>query len=175
MNHRRDRHAPRDLPRKEQDEFDRSPEVQELNKSIAEASAKMGNKPDKNSAQFKERQKLYTKKGTLLRSARESFREEWFSASFDKEALRQLQQEEDDETLTEQTSTFPLIRHLMPERDRIANTLFVTKDLQSKEGQAVLQDVYSLCNDDNQVAYRPNEQPVDGVCPCSNCSTVITE
>jgi hypothetical protein len=64
-----------------------------------------------------------------------------------------LQQEEDDETLTEQASTFPLIRHLMPERDRIANTLFVTKDLQSKEGQAVLRDVYGLCNDDNQVAY----------------------
>ncbi|KFZ20283.1 hypothetical protein V502_03243, partial [Pseudogymnoascus sp. VKM F-4520 (FW-2644)] len=57
MNHRRDRHAPRDLPRKEQDEFDQSPEVQELKKSIAEATAKMGDKPDKNSAQFKERQK----------------------------------------------------------------------------------------------------------------------
>ncbi|KFX86389.1 hypothetical protein O988_09608 [Pseudogymnoascus sp. VKM F-3808] len=40
--------------------------------------------------------------------------------------------------------------------------LFVTKGLQSKEGQTVLQDVYSLCNDDNQVAYRPDEQPVDG-------------
>ena len=176
MNHRRDRHAPRGLPRKEQDEFDRRPEVQELIKSITEATAKLGDKPDKNSAQFKERQKLYTKKSTLLRSARESFREEWFSASFDKEALRQLQEEDDDdETLTELTSTFPLIRHLMPERDRIANTLFVTKDLQSKEGQAVLRDIYSLCNDDNQVAYRPDEQPVDGVCPCNNCSTVMAE
>ncbi len=123
MNHRRDRHVPRGLPCKEQDEFDQSPEVQELNKSIAEATFKMGDKPDKNSAQFKERQKLYTKKGTLLRSARESFREKWFSTSFDKEALRQLQQEENDETLTEQTSTFPLIRHLMPERDRIAKCI----------------------------------------------------
>ena len=173
MNHRRDKHAPRDLLRKEQDEFDQSPEVQELIKSIAEATAKIGDKPDKNSAQFKERQKLYTKKGMLLRSAKESFREEWFSASFDKEALQQLQQEEDNET--EQTSTFPLIRHLMPERNCIANTLFVTKGLQSKEGQAVLQDVYSLCNDNNQVAYQLDEQPVNRVCPCSNCSTVITE
>ncbi|KFY31520.1 hypothetical protein V493_01034 [Pseudogymnoascus sp. VKM F-4281 (FW-2241)] len=46
MNHQRDRHAPRGLPCKEQDEFDRSPEVQELNKSIAEATAKMGDKPE---------------------------------------------------------------------------------------------------------------------------------
>lgn len=87
MNHRRNRHAPRNLLYKEQDEFDRSPEVQELNRSIAEAIAKIGNKPDKNSTQFKERQKLYTKKGTLLRSAWESYREKWFSSSFDKEAL----------------------------------------------------------------------------------------
>ncbi|KFZ00912.1 hypothetical protein V500_00933 [Pseudogymnoascus sp. VKM F-4518 (FW-2643)] len=87
----------------------------------------------------------------------------------------QLQQEEDDETLTKPTSTFPLIRHLMPERDRIANTLFVTKGPQSKEGRAVLRDVYSLCNNDDQVAYRPDEQPVNGVCPCNNCSTVMTE
>jgi hypothetical protein len=86
-----------------------------------------------------------------------------------------LQQEEDDEILTEQTSTFPLIRHLIPERNRIGNTLFVTKDLQSKEAQAVLQDIYSLCIDDNQVAYRPDELPVDGICPSSNCSTVMTK
>lgn len=114
---------------------------------MAEAIAKMGNKPNKNSAQFKEQQKLYTKKGMLLCLAKESFREEQFSASFNKEALQQLQQEEDDKT--KQTSTFPLIRHLILERNCIANTLFVTKGLQSKEGQAVLQDVYSLYNDDN--------------------------
>lgn len=35
------------------------------------------------------------------------------------------------------TATFPLIRYLMPERDRIENALFVTIDLQSKEGHAV--------------------------------------
>lgn len=32
------------------------------------------------------------------------------------------------------TATLPLIRYLMPERDRIENALFVTIDLQSKEG-----------------------------------------
>lgn len=86
-----------------------------------------------------------------------------------------MQQEEDDEILTEQTSTFPLIRHLMPERDHIANTLFVTKDLYIKEGQAVLRDIYSSYIDDNQVAYRPDELPIDGICPSSNCSTVMTK
>ncbi|KFY67373.1 hypothetical protein V496_01564, partial [Pseudogymnoascus sp. VKM F-4515 (FW-2607)] len=99
----------------------------------------------------------------LLRSARASHREKWFSGSFDEEAQRQLQQEgEDDETLLTPASKFPLIRHLMPERNRIANALLVTKDLQSKEGQAVLQDLCSLCIDDNRVAYRPDERPVDG-------------
>jgi hypothetical protein len=61
-----------------------------------------------------------------------------------------LQQEgEDDETLPKPPSNFPLICYLMLERNRIANALLVTKDLQSKEGQAVLQDLCSLCIDDN--------------------------
>ena len=46
--------------------------------------------------------------------------------------------------------TFPLISHLMPERNRIANALLVAKDLQSNEGQAVLRDLYSLCNDETE-------------------------
>lgn len=177
IGHRRDENAPKGLTCKEKDEFRRRPEVQELNMRINEAKAKMPPNPDKGSAQFKERQKLYTEKSNLLRSARASHREKWFSGSFDEEAQRQLQEEgeHDDETLPEPTSTFPLIRHLMPERNRIADALLVTKDLQSKEGQAVLRDVYSLCNDDNRVAYRPDERPVDGVCPCNNCLTVIAE
>ncbi|KFZ24143.1 hypothetical protein V502_01378 [Pseudogymnoascus sp. VKM F-4520 (FW-2644)] len=78
----------------------RRPEVQELNVRIKEATAKMPPNPDKGSAQLKERQQLYTEKHTLLRLARESYREKWFSGSFDEEAQRQLQQEgEDDETL----------------------------------------------------------------------------
>lgn len=176
IGHRRDQNAPRDLTCKEKDEFHRQPEVQELNKRIKEATAKIPPNPDKGSAQFKERQKLYTEKSNLLRSARASHREKWFSGSFDEEAQRQLHQEgEDDETLPKPASKFPLIRHLMPERNRIANALLVTKDLQSKEGQAVLQDLCSLCIDDNRVAYRPDERPVDGVCPCNNCPTVIAE
>ena len=174
IGHRRDENAPGDLTRKEKDELHRSAEVQELNMRIKEATAKMPPNPDKGSAQFKERQKLYTEKSMLYRSARASRREKWFSGSFDEEAQRQLEQE-DDETLPKPRGRFPLIRHLMPERDRIANTLFVTKGLQSKAGQAVLQDVYSLCNDDNRVAYRPNERPVDGACPSNNCLKVIAE
>ncbi|KFY08696.1 hypothetical protein V492_05999 [Pseudogymnoascus sp. VKM F-4246] len=134
IGHQRDQNAPRDLTCKEKDEFYRQPEVQELNKRIKEATAKIPPNPDKGLAQFKERQKLYTeKKG------------------------------EDDETLPKPASKFPLIRHLMPERNRIANALLVTKDLQSEEGQAVLQDLCSLCIDDNRVAYRPDKRPVDGV------------
>ncbi|KFY77759.1 hypothetical protein V499_02929 [Pseudogymnoascus sp. VKM F-103] len=117
-----------------------------------------------------------TKTGSsmLYRSARASNREKWFSSSFDEEAQRQLEQE-DDETLPKLRGTFPLTHHLMLERDRIANTLFVAKGLQSKAGQAVLQDVYSLCSNDNQVAYRPNEWPVNGACPSNNYPKVIAD
>ncbi|KFX86589.1 hypothetical protein V490_09019, partial [Pseudogymnoascus sp. VKM F-3557] len=62
IGHRRDENAPKDLTCKEKDEFRRRPEVQELIMRIKEATAKMPPNPDKGSAQFKERQKLYTEK-----------------------------------------------------------------------------------------------------------------
>jgi len=68
-----------------------------------------------------------------------------------------------------------MIRHLMPARDRIANAMLLTQELRSEEGQATLRDIYSLCIDDNRVAYRPDERPIDGVCPCKGCLKVMIE
>jgi hypothetical protein len=178
MDHRRDKNAPRDFLHKERLEFDQSPEIRILNMRIGELTTTIAGEPAKHPALFKERQRLYDEKRVLRRSTLKTHREKWFSASYGVEALRQLQLgEEDDEILArpQPTSTFPLIRNLIPERNRMANSILVAKDLRSEEGQAALRDIYSLCIDDNRVAYRPDERPMNGVCPCNGCSTVMTE
>jgi hypothetical protein len=59
----------------------------------------------------------------------------------------------------------------MPARDRIANAILA----ETNEGQAALQDIYSLCVNDSRVAYQPNEHPVGGICPREGCFTAMIE
>lgn len=95
MDHRRNSNAPKDLPAKEKAEFLQRPDIRHLNMLIAQAMREINNKPAEHTARFQERQKLYTKKSNLLKSAKKLFRENWFSTSYNKEALRQVQLQED--------------------------------------------------------------------------------
>lgn len=91
IDHQRNSNAPKDLLVKEKAEFLQRPDVRHLNMLIAQATRDIDNKPAKHPARFKEQQKLYTKKGNLLKSAKKLFRENWFSISYNEEALRQVQ------------------------------------------------------------------------------------
>ena len=126
MDHRRDKNAPRQLLGKEKSEFDQSPEIRKLDMRIEEATRDIAGSPTEHPAQFKERQKLYNEKRALLRLAETAYRKKWFSASYDSEALRQLQPDDENEKSLappQPTNAFHMIRHLMPARDRIANVL----------------------------------------------------
>jgi hypothetical protein len=175
MDHRRNSNAPNDLPAKEKAEFFLRPDVQHLEMLAAQATRDIDRKPAEHPARFKEQQKLYGEKRRLLRLARKSFRENWFSTSYDEEALRQVQPLEDEDKIIpakpQQIGIFQLTRRFMPARDRIANAILAEPD----QSQAALQDIYSLCIDDNWVAYRPNEHPVGGMCPRDGCFTAIIE
>lgn len=174
MDHRRDSNAPSNLPAKEKAEFLQRPDVQHLDMLIEQATTDIDKKPAEHPARFKERQKLYSMKGNLLRSAEKSYREEWFSTSYDEEALRQVQLEDEDKIIPaklRQRGIFQLTRRFMPARDRIANAILAETD----QSQAALQDIYSLCVDDNREAYRPNEHPVGGMCPREGCFTAMIE
>ncbi|KFY46626.1 hypothetical protein V494_00396 [Pseudogymnoascus sp. VKM F-4513 (FW-928)] len=141
---------------------------------IAQATRDINNKPAEHPARFKGRQKLYSKKGNLLKSAKKLFREKWFSTSYDEEALRQVQPGEDEDKilpakLRQIGHIFQLTRRFMPARDCIANAILA----ETNQCQAALQDIYSLCVEDGRVAYRPNEHPAGGMCPCEGCYTAI--
>jgi hypothetical protein len=65
---------------------------------------------------------------------------------------------------------FSRVRRLMPERDRLAYTLFVPATLRSTVGQAVLRDLTALCAQESRVAYHPSMQPKMGRCPIPSCA-----
>ncbi|KAI9746641.1 MAG: hypothetical protein M1818_000355 [Claussenomyces sp. TS43310] len=166
MDHRRDGNAPKALPAKEKAEFFQRPDVQQLNMLIAQATRDIDRL---------ESVRNYTVRSEASKDRLQSYREEWFSTSYDEEALRQVQPLEDEDKIIpaelQRIGIFQLARRFMPARDRSANAILAETD----QSQAALQDIYSLCVDDDRVAYRPNEHPVGEICPREGCSKAMIE
>lgn len=59
---------------------------------------------------------------------------------------------------------FDRIRHMMPERDRLARTLFLREPLRSSHGISAMQDLIALRTNDSRVAYQEALRPKDGHC-----------
>ncbi|KAF8862713.1 hypothetical protein BDZ45DRAFT_585016 [Acephala macrosclerotiorum] len=70
-------------------------------------------------------------------------------------------------------SFFNRVRHMMPERDRLARTLSLPFPLRSPEGRAALEDLIALYRGDSRVAYQPVLRPVLGCCPVPSCEQGI--
>jgi len=70
-------------------------------------------------------------------------------------------------------SFFNRVRHMMPERDRLARTLLLPFPLRSSEGRAALEDLIALYRNDSRVAYQPVLRPVLGCCPVPRCEQKI--
>ena len=68
---------------------------------------------------------------------------------------------------------FTRVRRLIPERDRLATSLFLPITLRSAEGRAAVQDLVALCAQDRQVAYHPSLRPHTDRCPLPTCATEL--
>jgi hypothetical protein len=66
-------------------------------------------------------------------------------------------------------SFFNRTRHLMPERKRLASSLFLPVTLRSPEGRCALSDLISLCVQDSRVVYQTSLQPKMGNCMVEEC------
>ena len=70
-------------------------------------------------------------------------------------------------------SKFSILREFMPERNRLADSLFAKVTIRSPTGRQILQDLIHMaeCNDYSAKAfYRAGEEPVDGRCPFNGCN-----
>ncbi|KAK7398162.1 hypothetical protein QQX98_012469 [Neonectria punicea] len=65
-------------------------------------------------------------------------------------------------------SIFNRVRFLMPERDRLAVSLFETDTLRSPTGLRALRDMIALCEADTEVEFRPGLEP--NLCQCADAT-----
>ena len=65
-------------------------------------------------------------------------------------------------------SLFSRARALMPERDRLADSMFVIATIRSAVGRAVLRDLITLYQQNAEVEYRPGLEPSRCFCPMTN-------
>lgn len=68
-----------------------------------------------------------------------------------------------------------VVRHMVPERDRLANTLPLAASLRSADGISALRDLVALRTNDSTVAYQEVLRPVGSSCPVPTCSEEIKE
>lgn len=123
------------LPAKQQYDFDTSPEIMRINRQILT----LRGTADKKSQG--ERKKLYAEKRKLIAKR-----------------LRKWQKNQPvkhDDSPGYHRAIFDRVRFLMPERDRLAQNLFLIDRLRSPAGLAVLRDMLALYQKRRNVEYRP--------------------
>ncbi len=64
---------------------------------------------------------------------------------------------------------FDRIRHMVPERDRLARTLFQRVSLRSPEGISAMRDLIALRTNDSRIAYQEVLRPTGSRCPVDSC------
>jgi hypothetical protein len=62
------------------------------------------------------------------------------------------------------------VRQLVPERDRLADTLELAVPLRSPQGISALEDLLALLKNDSRVAYQQGFRPIEGRCPVPSCA-----
>ena len=72
-----------------------------------------------------------------------------------------------------QRTQFHRTRCLMPERDRLASSLFLVAPIRSDEGRAVLRDMIALCQQETEVAFCPGLEPEKCSCPMAKLARFV--
>ena len=120
-----------------------------------------------------ERSAIYVKRKEIFRKGLQNHRKEYETYRYDEEVDRQLRSEI---SILDHVSTsrFAILRRFLPERNRLADSLFEPTKLRSIAGQQILCDLLSLCSKGKSTLFRPGEEPVDGKCPFNECGLLIS-
>ena len=153
------------MPSKLQDELESRDEYVALTRQIEDITLQVRTTTDDAALdRLKgERAKLYKCRARLRREEQEKFRQ---SQKRVPKAQREAHHQSD-----WRRTHFDRIRHMMPERDRLARNLCLRVPLRSPEGISVMKDLIALRTDDCRVAYQDVLRPVDGICPVPYCGT----
>ncbi|KAI0443369.1 hypothetical protein F4803DRAFT_515037 [Xylaria telfairii] len=155
------------MPSKMQDELKSRDEYVAITRQIEDIALQINTTTDAAAVtRLKgERSKLYNSRTLLRRKEQEKFRQNQERVP---EAQREAHYQND-----WRRSHFDRIRHMIPERDRLARNISLRVPLRSPEGISVMKDLIALRTGNNpnwEVAYQEVIRPIHGVCPAPGCS-----
>ena len=156
---------PNVLPKKVKDEMlKENEEYREVNDRIHAISNVLKDENGKDSLRL-ERERLYKRKACHERQRLREYRKTWTSQKnilFD-----------DSSAVVQQSSDFSVLRSFMPQRDRLADSLFKSSFIRDESGQQIQRDLLHLASTKSQPLYWPGEEPIDGKCPFNDCNLAI--
>lgn len=135
------------LPAEKQHELENSPEFNAIEEELENLS-------------------LYPRDDSALRERRKDLRVQ--RRKLGSEELRKCQKSQPRKPTLKTDKSDPIghyrtrfnpIRHLMPERDRLASNLFLVAPIRSEEGRAVLCNTITIYQQEIEVAFRPGLEP----------------
>ncbi|KAL4869119.1 hypothetical protein BDV12DRAFT_208701 [Aspergillus spectabilis] len=106
-------------------------------------------------------------KRKLFSKGLQNFQHEWVKGQRDWKILTRGRERHEHK---EQTTQKQVLCKIMPELGRIAAIISFNKPLAFDEKATVVQDLYTHCQRDFDVVYRPGEEPIEGKCPVNACN-----
>ena len=166
MSKRRNPQLWQSLPAKEQDNLEQREDFVAINDQIESLTndIQQENVEDEKRELQARRQELYERRSQLTVSELKRLREAQGHVA---ESQHSTDFEDYHRTL------FARRRHLMPERDFLADALFIPTPLRSRKGIEIIKNLISLYRKDCQNAYHPNMRPNDNRCPVQECRTLM--
>lgn len=112
------------------------------------------------------RSKLQTLLKKLKRDQLRQHQHEWVENRRKWHVTTRGKERPDDDT---QTDLSDILCVIMPERGRLARTMISNEVVSADERKQAVKDLHSLVSQDCTVIYRPQERPIDDVCPREGC------
>jgi hypothetical protein len=158
------------LPTKELDELRQRRDFVDLSEQMENLSSQL-----KAAVTDEARKKLSTQRRHVYHQQEKLISAELANYRRAQRQLRTTQCEEDDQGEWHRSYFDRVVRHMVPERDRLSHTLTLSVPLRSEEGISALRDLITLRKNDSQVAYQEVLRPIEGRCPVSTCGLVVKE
>ena len=147
-------------------------EARAISKKIEIESRKLNNKGSIHLNISSIRKTLNDLRQRLTKEAMDRYRNEWIDQMKKGQILdrgRSVPKTHD------QTYVLTQLLSIIPECMRLARVFNGDQDMTFEQRLAAVQDMTALCNMDTTVLYRPNEVPLNGLCPVKGCKEVMSK
>lgn len=155
-----------ELPAEEKAAVDQDPRLLALKNQIAQLRGEKANHDDIRAAKAALRN-LHRK---ISRKRLEQYQLDWVKRRRDWKVLTRGKERADDDVKRDLSEILAVI---MPEYSRLVRTMISSAVVSHEERKQAVQDLCTLVARDCTTLYRPDEEPVNGMCPVNNCTQAM--